>query len=179
MKKIIIVVTSVIVILLIIIGVIFVMKAFHPATPVTTGTNPFGQTGLQGGQTTGTVANTVKIQTRAGDMLSVPDFTTGHPSDKESNGTYYDVTQDSSGNELNPDFSIVYGTDSSVSIGLLAEPLSQARLHAEAMLRKLIPLTDAQLCALDVSVMVPASVSDVYAGTDVGLSFCPGAVKLP
>jgi hypothetical protein len=117
--------------------------------------------------------------TRGGDKLAIPDFTGGHPADKEQSGTYYHVTENANRDEMYQDFSIVYGTDSSISVGLLAEPLGAARMHAEATLRKLLQLTDDQICALDVSVMVPASVSDVYAAEDVGLSFCPGAVKLP
>ncbi len=164
-------------------GIYFVAKGIHSATlPTTsaTSTNPFGQTGLQGGvNSTGSNGNPVSIRTRGGQVLSVPDFTSGHPSINEQSGTYYYVTQDENGNQEASDFSIVYGGDSSVSIGLLAEPLGAARAHAEAKLRQLIPATNDQLCSLDVSVMVPPSVSDNYAGDDLGLSFCPNAIVLP
>lgn len=144
----------------------------------TTPTNPFSQNGLYG-ETATTSTKQITLRTTSGTTISVPDFTANHQVIQENNGSYYYLTQDAQGNSQATDYSIVYGTDSSLSIGLLAEPLSQARLHAEAALRKLIPVSNSELCALSFTVMVPQNVNDQYAGQNLGLSFCPGAVQLP
>jgi hypothetical protein len=135
---------------------------------------------LNGGQAQpGQAPATLSIKTTTGNVFTVPNFTQGHPVASEPNGSYYYVTEDAEGNDMVSDYSIVYGTDSSVSIGLLAEPIGEARRHAEAQLRKLIPVTDQELCSLYITVMVAPDVNEDYSATNLGLSFCPGAVKLP
>ncbi len=180
MKKILIIAASV---LILVIGALVVAFLVLGRAPATAGpgasANPFGTGGLQSQQASTTPTATTVIRTRGGDTLSIPDITTGHPAITEQSGTYYYVTQNANGDEMNQDFGILYGTDSSIAVGLLAEPLGASRLHAETALRKLLQLPDSQICALNVTVMVPPSVSDVYAGTNVGLSFCPNAVTLP
>ena len=94
-------------------------------------------------------------------------------------GTYYQLTDNQEVQGDQAQFEIVYGTDSSIKIGLIKEPLKDSRLAAEAKLRSLFPLSNQDLCKLDVFVSVPAMVNDTFAGGNLGLSFCSGAVKLP
>ena len=122
----------------------------------------------------------VVIETKDKKVITVPDFTYGHPSleVEETGMTYVFVTQRDDTTEQDARYGITYASDSSVIVGLLKAPLSEARVAAEAKLRELIPVPDAILCTLKVTVAVPDTIEPRYAGTDVGLSFCPGAVPL-
>lgn len=65
------------------------------------------------------------------------------------------------------------------NITLTQEPIGQARKNAEAYLMETLSLTEDQMCGLDYTVYTPTTVNNQYAGTNLGFSFCPGAVKLP
>lgn len=123
---------------------------------------------------------TVVIQTRDNKVITVPDFTYGHPSlDVEDTGmTYVYVTQNDDTTEQDARYGIAYASDSTIIIGLLAAPFAEARTAAESKLRVLIPVPDDILCTLKVTVAVPDTMEPRYAGKNVGLSFCPGAVPL-
>lgn len=76
-------------------------------------------------------------------------------------------------------YSIFYAeADQSFHITLLKTPLKEMRKQAEQALLKKLGLTEAQACNLVVYVGTPGSVSEEYAGMELGLSFCPGAVAL-
>ncbi|KND50806.1 MAG: hypothetical protein AB202_00160 [Parcubacteria bacterium C7867-007] len=179
MKKTLVISSVVVVVALVAMGVFLVMTNSSNPSGIATSTNPFGNPGLGGGQGTTTMSEIISIKNRDGEIRTVPDFTKDHPSIEQTSGTYYYVTQNEQNEEMYPDFSIVYGSDSSLSIGIFAEPLGASRLHAEQVLKKLLGLSNSELCKLDVAVMVPVDVSETYAARDLGLSFCPGAVKLP
>lgn len=67
-----------------------------------------------------------------------------------------------------------------VLVSLLAEPLGEVRRDAENELRLILNISDADICALpDIQVWTSRSVNEFFAGKDLGLSFCPGAVTLP
>jgi len=161
-------------------GVIFMLSAGPKNTPAptATSTSPFG-TANQGGTVPANNTTTRTVVTTDGTSISIPDITANHPADTEVSGTYYHVTENQNHDQLYPNFNIVYGTDSTFSIGLSSEPLGQARLAAENKLRELTGLTNAQLCKMSVTVMTIPSVNETYAGQELGLSFCPGATKLP
>lgn len=112
-----------------------------------------------------------------GGTVQVRDLTVGKTPAELGNATYYELTEgDATAEER---FSITYGTDSSFSIALLMEPLSESRAAAEEYLRQKLGLSDQQLCGLYITVAVPNYVNEFYSAADVGLSFCPGATRLP
>ena len=121
------------------------------------------------------------IEAKDGKVVTVPDFTYGHPSvEVEDTGvTYIYVTQNDDQVELDSRFGIIYASDSSISVGLFTGPLEASRQAAEAKLREFIPLPDAILCTLNVAVRAADTIDARYAGRELGLSFCPGAVPLP
>jgi len=123
---------------------------------------------------------TVVLTTPGGKVITVPDFTYGHPSvEVEDTGvTYVYVTQDDSLTELDPVYGIVYGSDSSITIGLFATPLDRARLRAEEKLKEFIPVRETILCELAIIVTAADTISPEHAGKDLGLSFCPDAIAL-
>ena len=60
-----------------------------------------------------------------------------------------------------------------------AEPIGTVRKTAEQALKNRLGLPDAQICNLDTQVWVNPGTNDTYAGRDLGISFCPGSIKLP
>lgn len=141
--------------------------------------DPFGQSGLLSGQTSAEGQENIMLMSATGQTYTVPNFTENHPSYEQPTGTFYYITASPDSVEEDERFSIVYGTDSSISIGLLAEPVGEVRKVAEQKLRTLIPLSTTELCTLNISVTTPISVNETYAATELGLSFCPGSVQLP
>ena len=123
----------------------------------------------------------ITLTTKKGARVSVPDFTFNKPriEVEESGITYVHVTQTPDGIEEDPTHGMLFGSDSSITIALFAEPLGPVRQAAEASLRRHLPLPDAILCDLTVMVEVPDTIAPRYAGQNLGLSFCPGAVTLP
>lgn len=65
------------------------------------------------------------------------------------------------------------------TISLTQEPIGESRSKAETYLMKLLGATQDQMCALNYGVYVPNDVNTQYSGTNLGFSFCPGAVQLP
>lgn len=64
------------------------------------------------------------------------------------------------------------------NVALLQEPITQARTQAEQYLAAKLGLSYKQLCELDYVVSVPASVNDIYTGSNLKFSFCFGATSL-
>ena len=120
------------------------------------------------------------LKTRDGQLVTVPDFTYGHPSvEVEDTGiTYVYVTQDDTLTEADPAYGIVYGSDSSITIGLLTAPLKESRQRAELKLRELLPVPDVVLCALPIKVVAADTMGTMYGGKNLGLSFCNGSTAL-
>lgn len=65
------------------------------------------------------------------------------------------------------------------NIVLVQEPLGQSRVQAENYLQNTLRITREQMCSIDYTLSVPNSVNTIYSGTNLGFSFCPGAVTLP
>ncbi len=140
---------------------------------------PSGNTVTVNPGNSSTTEKSIQLQTNTDQTVTIPDFTISKTSFTIGAHQFYYLTSNQETQGANAQFDIIYGTDSSISIGLLKEPLGQSRLAAEAELRKLIPLSDSELCTLKVTVEVPYQVSQLYPGQNLGLSFCPGATELP
>lgn len=95
--------------------------------------------------------------------------------DSINKGVYYLAGGDPTGDE----YSIQYNAlDQSFTISLLAEPLGEVRRKAGADLLRALEISQYDACRLRYQVLTPASVNEAYAGRNLGLSFCPGAVAL-
>lgn len=68
--------------------------------------------------------------------------------------------------------------DGSFAIALLEEPLVETRILAEESLQNRLKISESEMCRLSVFVGVPVSINTFYSGTNLGLSFCPDAVRL-
>lgn len=77
-------------------------------------------------------------------------------------------------------YSVVFSeNNNSFAVGLLVEPIAQARRDAELYLQSMLGVEQRELlCLLDVYVGVPYTVNEFYSGQNLGLSFCPGSVQL-
>ncbi len=110
-----------------------------------------------------------------GSIVLIPDFskTEQPPSANATNGYQVAGAADAT-------FQILYfPEDNGFIITLNAEPLGETRRAAEAALRLRLGLSNAELCKMRADVGAPFSVSSMYAGTNLGLSFCPGSTQLP
>lgn len=169
-----------IIVLAVLLGALYI-KSMHttPSQPVGTNQNPFGNAVSTSTNTTTTPGDMMTIKAKDGSVFKIPDVTkSAARTEHENSGTYYYLTNNQETQD-NPEFDIVYGTDYSISIALLKEPLGQSRLDAEKKVRELFPLSASQICSLDVTVSTPAAISDQYSGYNLGLSFCQGSVALP
>ncbi len=72
-----------------------------------------------------------------------------------------------------------FGAPASFIVSIIQEPMGANRIAAESALRSLLKIANAQMCALDIQVVVSVSLSEAYAGRNLGLSFCPNSVRLP
>ncbi len=78
------------------------------------------------------------------------------------------------------DFNIFYdSTNDSFTIALLREPLGQVRLDVEQFLMTTLGITQEGMCRLNYYIGTTYDVNPLYAGKNLGFSFCPGATVLP
>ena len=179
-----IIIVSVLAVLLLAGGALFVL--LYSKSPAAT--PPTQQPGVlfPGGQTT--MGPTRTIATLEGSQVTVPDFTQGAtsvPVSSDPTDVQYDLTP-------YPDyvpgtpypthvFDVAFNQSTSEFIVLLnEEPLSRARLAAEAFLASKLGVTTKGLCELNVTISVPLSVNERYANyNNLGPSSCEGAVVLP
>ena len=167
---------GILLVLVVVVGaLIFFISSAPPPEP---GTQP-GGSGLPVATSTGTTGPTIMLETNTGSSIPVPDFTKNKPSYNLPSGTYYQITNNQEREGRNAKFDVTYGTDSSIAVTLLKEPLSSSRLAAEATLRDLLQLPDATMCTLKIDLGVPYSINQFYSGQNLGLSFCSDAVTLP
>jgi len=80
-----------------------------------------------------------------------------------------------------PTFSIMYlEADQSFSVSLNDEPLKDVRNAAERYLMTALGISEQEMCALNYALGTTVSVNEAYGSvTNLGFSFCPGAVPLP
>lgn len=104
--------------------------------------------------------------------------------DTSNKGDYFigyklDPNSDVSASEAAP-YIIVYNSSTHFfNISILREPISAVRKEAEQYLMKTLGLDIIGMCALKYAVSVPNRVNALYAGTNLGFSFCHGATFLP
>ncbi len=95
--------------------------------------------------------------------------------DEYNEGVYY-LTGN---NPKEPNFTITYiESDSSFTISIFSEPIGDQRRLAEQKLLTQLGISEPLACHLRYVVLVPASVNPLYAGKNLGFSFCPGATPL-
>lgn len=80
-----------------------------------------------------------------------------------------------------PNFSILFiEADQSFSISLNEEPLKGSRISAERYLREALGMSEKEMCDLQYSLGTTVSVNEAYGSiTNLGFSFCEGAIALP
>mgnify|MGYP000294716410 CR=1 FL=1 len=123
-------------------------------------------------------SNTIVVKGSDGEQITVNDFYQWEITVQDPNNpSYYYL--DGIGDDGIP-FDILYGElDQSFTIRLKAEPLSQAREQAEQVLMKILGIPESSMCQLHYLVLVPYRINSVYAGKNLGFSFCDGATVLP
>jgi hypothetical protein len=95
----------------------------------------------------------------------------------ELGGGAYEISGNGSG--IGVPFNITYFEEYDYyQIALEQEPLAEIRRAAEERFVSQLGVSEADACALAVSVRTRREVNDFYAGTELGLSFCPGSVRL-
>jgi hypothetical protein len=108
--------------------------------------------------------------------------------DVENPGTYYlagspgyclkDGTCPSGAPESN--FIVTYDAPNQFfTIALTKEPLGAARIAAEQFLMSTLGVSQTQLCSINYYIGTVNAVNAIYAGKNLGFSFCPGATVLP
>ncbi len=116
-----------------------------------------------------TGSNENSVQTR--DFLKDPDVI-----DWDGGGTFMLGAGIIDGDEAYQLF--YYKSDQSISIVLFAEPFGRVRQVAESQLLERLGVSKEVVCKMNVRVNVPVSESETLSGLNLGLSFCPGSVKL-
>ncbi len=135
---------------------------------------------------TQTQKNTVAISDVKGGTLYIKNFKTDPSVVEDSSNTghyyfgyHYNTGASDTTSTDDPPYVIEYNEKTQFfSIALLKEPLKDNREAAQQFLAAHIGLPKVYLCRLKYTVSVPVRVNPIYTGTDVGFSYCPGAVQL-
>ena len=155
-----------------------------PGLPIATSTE------LGGGFTLTPGEKSISVATRDGGSLVVRDFMNNGvtAADVQNPGTYYlagsigyclEDGRCPSGAPAER-FKLAYDApEQFFTIALTDEPLGMARKEAEAFFVEALGVPKEQVCALKYYIGTTSYVNEFYAGKNLGLSFCPGAVKLP
>lgn len=72
-----------------------------------------------------------------------------------------------------------FRADQSITVTLYEEPIGQVRIAAEKDLMERLNIGQYDMCRLKYAVYVPIRLNEIYSGTNLGFSFCPGATALP
>ena len=120
----------------------------------------------------------------SGDTLFVNNFLENADtySDPVNPGYYslgYPLNQTTTGTSSPPYLIMYIKTTQFFTIELLQEPIGETRTQVELFLEQRLGLTQNDLCELNYTISAPVSVSQEYAGRNLGFSFCPGATVLP
>jgi len=124
--------------------------------------------------TTTTPVLTMEVFDADGKSLQVNDVTKGEgvTEDAANPGIYYLA----GASPTEETYSISYiSEDTSFTVSILSEPLGEIRLRAEKDLLVRLGISENDACRLRYEVLVPYSVNPLYAGKNLGFSFCPGA----
>lgn len=123
--------------------------------------------------TSGGPADTVPVKTLGGGELRVNPFL---PSEAAAYPmlTYSLLPEERAGAA----YDLLYYPDGSFGVVLLAEPLGQSRLDAQSDLLQRLGISQDQACQLIYRVTVAPWVNAVYAGQNLGFTFCISSVRL-
>lgn len=170
------------------IGIVIVFKIFFATdtqTPTNLATDNSNTAPVTAGQPT--YGNTYSVSTVEGGTILTKDFKKDSATGKYPTPGYYyigphapiDGVSDRAAID-NPPYIILY-IDSTqyFNIELLQQPIAGARTQAEQYLMGKLGISQSQMCQLKYDVAVPYSVDQTHTGTNLGFSFCPGAVALP
>ena len=91
----------------------------------------------------------------------------------------YPLNQTTTGTSSPPYLIMYIETTQFFTIELLREPIGETRTQVELFLEQRLGLAQNDLCELNYTISAPVSVSQEYAGRNLGFSFCPGATILP
>lgn len=144
-----------------------------------TTTDPFGN--VQSGTNPGTTIQATKtIKLYDGSTLVVRDFTKDVSVQKDPYVPgQYDLVGGVSPDASTP-YQVFYDTqDDYFGITIFKEPLGQNRLLAEQKLQAALGISQDAMCKLSYVIAPGPGVNDLYAGKNLGFSFCPGATQLP
>jgi hypothetical protein len=122
-------------------------------------------------------SGTLVLKTKDGGVTTVPDFTARHTSQDMPGGPLYVLVPDRLDGTLAYQVQFLKGT-SEITIGIFKKPFGATRKTAEGTLRKFFPLPNALLCRLKIEVLIPGPVDRQLSAQNLGLSFCPGSVRL-
>ena len=133
------------------------------------------------GETSQPILNLSSI---SGGTLLVENFLTSPDTyrDPVNAGYYslgYPVSQATVGTSTPPYLIMYIAATQFFTIELLQEPIGETRTQVELYLEQHLGLTPDDLCKLNYTLSVPVSVNKIYAGKNLGFSFCPGATILP
>lgn len=154
-------------------------------TPITGGQYPGYQstvtvpgrgTVTPGIATTTDTGHYVEVNAQTEGSVRVNDFISSKTTvkDEYNEGVYY-----LSGANDDAPYTISYMVkDSSFTVSIFNEPIGEVRRAAEIDLLTQLGITEPEACYLRYVVLVPASVNAIYAGKNLGFSFCPGATQL-
>lgn len=136
-----------------------------------------------GASTTPVSGTTFALPITGGRTLTIRDFRKDGDVfiDNANNPGFYALgpLQDDDANTPDPSYLVGYQEpEGFFIISLLQEPLGESRIQAEAYLMTKLGADQSVLCALNYSVNTLWWVSEIYAGKNLGFSFCPGATPL-
>lgn len=145
---------------------------------------------LPSSTTASQAARTLSIKMQNGSAVTVNDFIHNGVtiSDKANTGHYLlagnlgyclsNPRQCQASSATN--FTVYYNSaQQSFTIELTKEPIGQARLAMQQFMLKTLGITEQQMCNLNYLVGVTEYVNPLFAGKNLGFSFCPGATELP
>jgi hypothetical protein len=179
--------------------VIFLLIRMNSGTPSntvavsTTNSNGFGAStstipgGALMGGTTGSAQPGMKVITMYNTPLEVNDFlkdpetvkSTLNPGQYSLGHHFAEDATDPKADETPPYVITYFSATTYFNVTLYQEPLGKTRETAQRYLMDHLGISQNQMCLLKYMVSVPNRVSQIYAGKDLGFSFCPGATPLP
>jgi hypothetical protein len=182
------IITVVVAVLLLVGGGYFFFKLITPTAPDTAGgTDSSGlsdvpyvpyQTQTPGSAGSGSSDGSgTTVTLRTGEAVQVNAFKNSRETkeDPSNPGHYYLTGADT----LSASYTILFTEgDQSFNITLLQEPIGTTRAQAEQKLLQILGISQADACYLRYRVGVPYGINPVYAGNNLGFSFCPGATQL-
>ncbi|HVV39308.1 MAG TPA: hypothetical protein VHD31_03205 [Candidatus Paceibacterota bacterium] len=155
-------------------------------TTLGTGNNTSVVTNSPSGSNSSSQTNTQSsIQAYGGGVIAAKDFKNDPATTKDplNPGHYYigphvnEGIDDPTASD-NPPYVIEYiDQDQTFTIDLLQEPIGTVRQDMEKFLMSKLGLSEAQMCQLKYTVSVSWRVNPLYAGQNLGFSFCQGAMQ--